>query len=90
MGRVEQRRAGAAETEGHRELLADRVVGRLLRDGTEVLTQRGGEAGVVAPGEKHVLGVVVEPRELAHEVADVRADAEVVQLAHVDRDSHHL
>ena len=40
--------------------------------------------------EQHELGVVVDARELPQQVTHVRPDAEVVQLAGVDRDPHGL
>ena len=38
--------------------------------------------------EQDVFGVVIDPREAAQHVADVGADAEVVELSGVDRNAH--
>ena len=43
---------------------------------------------IVGPAEDHVLRVVIDPRELPQEVADVGADPEVVELSGVDADAH--
>ena len=44
---------------------------------------------VVRTAQHDVLGVVIEARQAEQHVADVRADAEVVQLPRVDRDAHY-
>ncbi len=72
----------------HVNLLAQRVVGRGFEHRPEVGPERRRNAEVALLAEQHVVGVVVEPGELAQQVADVGADAEVVQLARVDGDSH--
>ena len=46
------------------------------------------ELDVIGPAQHHVLGVAIEPRQLDQDVADVRADAEVAELARVDGNPH--
>ena len=43
---------------------------------------------VLAVAEQDVLGRRIDPRQMPQQVADVGADAEVVQLARIDSDSH--
>ena len=43
---------------------------------------------ILGPAEDHVLRVVIDPRELTQEIADVGADPEVVELSGVDADAH--
>ena len=77
--------ACAASENGSAELLADRVRPRGVDRRAEVLAERGRELAVRFLADQDVVGLAVESRELAHDVADVRADAEVVQLAGIDR-----
>ena len=44
---------------------------------------------IVRPAQEDVLRLLIEPREPAQHVADVGADAEVVELPRVDGDSHY-
>src|SRR6185312_16061536 len=69
-------------------LFGDRVVTRTIGDGAEVLAERGGHAGVARAREEHVLGLPVDRRELAKEIPDVGADAEVMELSRVYADPH--
>src|SRR6187551_2279079 len=69
-------------------LLAQRVVGRRLEDGAEVRPERRRDSEVGLRAQEDVLALLVEPRQVPQQVADVRADAEVVELPRIDRDSH--
>ena len=50
--------------------------------------QRAQRVDIVGTGQHDVLRLLIQPREVAQQVTDVRADTEVVELARVDRDSH--
>ncbi len=88
MRRVIEIDALAPERQRNPDLLGERVVRRRLDDRPEVFAKAPHRRVIVLPAEDHVLGVVIHPRQLAEEVADVGADAEVVQLAGVDADAH--
>ncbi len=74
----------------HMDLLAQRVVRRRFEDGAEVGTELRRYVEVRVLAEQHVLAVVIDPREVPQEVADVSADAEVVELARINRNAHPL
>ena len=78
----------APQDPGHVDLLAQRVVGRRFEHGAEVRAELRGDAQVGLMAEQDVLGVAIDPREVPQQVADVGADAEVVELPRVDRDAH--
>ncbi len=85
---VEQRHAGAPQPPGHLDLLAQRVVAG-VRDHRPDPRAQVGEPGHVGGAAEHdVLRIVVEPHQLLQQVLEVRADAEVVQLARIDADPH--
>ena len=86
--RVIEIRPLAPQHPRHVNLLADGVVRRGFEHGSEVRTELSRDAEVGLAAEQDVLGVVIDARELAQEIADVSADAEVVELPRVDRDSH--
>ena len=88
VGRVEEVRPEAAQLERDREVLAQAVAGRGVHDRDEVLREVAQRRLVGRVAEEEVRGLVVELREVADEVADVRPDPVVVPLAHVDRDLH--
>ena len=58
-------------------------------DRPEVRPELAGDLDVLGPAQQDVLGLLIEARQPAQDVADVRADAEVVELARVDRDPHY-
>ena len=86
--RVEERDAFTPERQRDPELLADRIVARGFRHGPEILAERAKRLAVVGPGEHDKLGLTIEPRQVPQQVADVRADAEIVQLPRVYADAH--
>ena len=58
------------------------------RTGRKFGAERRQRARVLRTAEQHELGLVVEPRQLPQQVADVGADAEIVKLPGVDADPH--
>ena len=88
VGRVVEIRALTAQHPRHVDLFTNGVVRRRLEHGAEVRPELGRDAEVGFTAQQHVFGVVVDPREMAQQIADVRADAEVVEFARIDRDSH--
>ena len=88
VGRVEEVRPEAAQLERDREVLAQAVAGRAVHHRDEVLREVAQRRLVGRVAEEEVRGLVVEPREVADDVADVRPDPVVVPLACVDRDLH--
>ncbi len=78
----------AGERAGNRDLFGERVVARGLGDRTEILPERLHRLVIVGPAENHVLRVAIHLRQLAKQVADVGADAEIVKLPGVDADAH--
>ena len=88
MRRMEERRTAKAEADWDGELLAQRVIGSRLTDGSEVVAKRICEVDVVPSTKEHVLCILVEASQIADQIAYVRADAKVMKLTHVDSDSH--
>jgi len=86
--RVKEGHALAADRPGQRELLGDRVVAGAVRDGAKILAKGRNPGAIFGPAEQNELGVVVNPRELFEQVADVRADAKVVKLPRVNANPH--
>src|SRR6187549_352460 len=88
MRRMKHVRLLAAQRPRHVNLLANRIVGRWFEDGPEVRAEliRYAEVGLLA--EEDVLVVTIDPREVAEKVPDVGADAEIMELSGIDRDSH--
>ena len=70
------------------ELLGNGVVRRWLQHGAEVLAKRAGDDHVRLVTEQHVLVLAVDARKMPQEVADVGADAEVVEFSGIDRNFH--
>ena len=85
---MKERHAFAPERERDLQLLGDRVVAGRFGHGPEILSERRQRLAILGPAEHHELGLAIEPRQLPQQVADVGADAEVVQLAGVDADPH--
>ncbi len=88
MRRMEQVRAGPPQLQRDRELLAEGIRAGRFRDGPEVLSQFRDDRGVLLPAQHHELGGGIQPCEVAQQVADVGADAEIPQFPGVDGDSH--
>ena len=62
---------------------------RSIEDCLKLLAERGPEPlAVLRSAEDDELRPVVHPREMAQQISDVGADAEIVQLARVDADPH--
>ena len=88
---VQQMRALAREAERNPDLFAERIRPARLRrrrgssapSSLATSTSRG-------PAQDDVLGLLIEPREAKQDVADVGADAEVVELPRVNGDSHQV
>ena len=72
----------------HHELLAQRVRLRGLHDRREVGPEAQHGVPVLRPAEEDVLGLLIQARQVLQQVPDIGPDAEVVQLAGVDRDTH--
>ena len=85
---MKQRDAFAPQRQRNPELLGDRIVAGGLGDRPEVLAQRFQRRRIVRPAEQHVLGLAIQPGELAQQIPDVGADAEIVQLSRVNADPH--
>ena len=81
--RVEQGHAFASKGEWNGELFCDRVVARVRHDWTEVRAERADRVCVLGSAQQHEIGLLIEPCQLAQQVPDVRADAEIVQFAGV-------
>ncbi len=88
MRRVKQRDALPPQRERNPDLLRDRVIAGGLDHGPEVLAERSEGRGVRFPAQQHELRPLIDPCEMPQQIADVRADAEVMQLARVDADPH--
>jgi hypothetical protein len=63
-------------------------VARRLEHRPKVRSELRGHAQIRLLAEQDVLAVPIEPRELTEQVAEVRPDAEIMELARIDRDSH--
>jgi hypothetical protein len=85
---VKQIDAGPHQVEWDRELFGDRVVAGALDEDLEVRAERPGKRDIVEAADEDVLVAPALPRQLAHQVADVRPDPVVVQLANVNCDAH--
>jgi hypothetical protein len=88
MRRVEHVGVLPRQDEGYRDLFADRIRARPVDDGAEVPAQLVGGRAVPLLAEQDVLGLAIDPGQVAQQVPDVRADAEVTEFAGVDRDAH--
>src|SRR5262249_5497883 len=88
MWRVKQRDPLTPERERDANLFVQRVVGRRLRDGPKVFSERRQRLAVGRPAENHVLGLTIESGELPQQVPDIGADAEIMQLAGIYADPH--
>src|SRR5512132_2494237 len=86
--RVKQRDSLPPERERDANLFVERVVGRGFRDGPKVFSERRQPLAVGRPAENHVLALMIESGELPQQVPDIRADAEVMQLAGIYADPH--
>jgi len=78
----------SAQHPRHMDLLADRVVGRRLEDGAEIRPELPPHAEVTFVTQQYVLGPTIETCQMPKQVLRVRADAEVVELASINRDAH--
>ena len=85
---MEQRDVLTLERQRDLELLGDRVVGGRFRDRPKVLAERAERRSIGRPAEQHELGVMIQPRQLPQQVANIGPDSEIVQLAGVDADAH--
>jgi len=65
---------------GYRNLFGDRVRAGRHRDGAEVVTQLMLDAHIAGLAQQNVLGVMIEPRQLAEQVTDVGSDAKSCSL----------
>src|SRR5207253_11030205 len=65
-----------------------RIRRRALDDRAKRRTELGGDAAVLLAAEQNVLRAILLPGELPQQIADVRADAIIAQLARIDRNSH--
>jgi hypothetical protein len=88
MRRVEQIDASASDGRRDRNLFARRVMAGSFGHGAKVLSQLRCHPGVLRPAEEDVLRGPVDPGEAAEQIPEIRADAEIVELACVNRDSH--
>src|SRR5215510_12428712 len=88
MGCVKQIDTLAFERPGNLDLLRNRVVARLFRNRPEVLPKLRQGHLIFRTAEQHELRVVIETRQVPEQVANVGADAEIVQLPGVDADAH--
>src|SRR5215207_7907571 len=80
--------AFANEAERNRELLGNRVRPRRFRHCAEVGTESVRDLCVLRAAQDDVISLLVESRQAKQDVSDVRADAEVVELARIDRYPH--
>ena len=78
----------AAQGQRNRELFAHRVRIGVVRHRAKVRAERRGDWTIPFLAEQDVFGVVIDPRQDAQHVADIRADAEVVELSGVYRNAH--
>ena len=72
----------------NRDLLSNGILSRKINHCSEVRSKSLNKSKVVRLAHKYVFSVVVDQGELSHEITYVCADAVVVELAHVDGDSH--
>ena len=86
--RVEQIEPLAPHRERNRDLLGERIVPGAIGDGAEVLAERSRDAHVLRPRDEHIFRGLVDFRELAQQIPDVGADAEIVKLPRVDAYAH--
>lgn len=78
----------AVEHPGYVELFPDRIVGRRLEHRPEVRAELGTDLEVGLLAQQHVFTVAINACEVTQQIARVRPDAEIVELARVDRDPH--
>ena len=81
-------RVADLERERHAHLFGHRVVAGPLGHGPEIFAERRQRFAVFRAAEQDELGLPIEARQLPENVADVGADAEVVQLPRVDTYPH--
>ena len=86
---VQEMGAFAHQAERNANLFANRVRPRALGHAAEVRPELRRHVHILRPAQKDVLGLLIEPRQPAHHIANVGADAEVMELPRVDRDSHY-
>src|SRR6266581_4756427 len=88
VGRVKEVRPQPPQLQGDRNVLSQAIAPGVVDDGDEVLGQVA-ESGLVGGVTEDEVGrVPVEAREMADQIADVRADPVVPPLSRVDRDLH--
>jgi hypothetical protein len=85
---VQQVGSQPTELERDRDVLAQAVPRRVLDNGHEVLGEVAERGLVVMLAEEEVGGLVIQAREMAHQVPHIGADAVIAPLARVDRDLH--
>ncbi len=78
----------ARERQRNAVLLGDRVHRRRLGHHPEIRPQHVARLDIVRPAQHDVFRGAIEPRQLDQDVADVRADAEIAELAGINGDSH--
>ena len=81
---VKQVGALATQVARHRDLLADRVAGRRLRNRAEIVAELTDELTVGLTAEHDILCGLIDAREVPKQVPDVGADPVVAELAGVD------
>ena len=84
MGRVKERDAFTLERQRDAKLFGERVIASRFEHGAKVVAKRLDRGSIFQAAEQNELGVVIETRQLPQQVADVGADAEIVQLSRVD------
>ncbi len=77
-----------ARGDRNRQLLGNGVMARSVGHGAKVLAERGGNVHVLGAREQHIFSRAVDFRELAKQIPDVGADAEIMELSRVYADAH--
>ncbi len=88
MGRVEKVDAQSPQGGRNSDVLTDRVIGGSDPDGSEVRVEGADQLLVLPIAQEKILGLLVDARQVLDQVANIRADAEVVDLPDVEGDSH--
>ena len=88
MGRVEDVGPLAMQHPRHVDLFADRIGRRRLEHRPEVGSELAANREIGLVAEEDVFALTIDAGQMTQQIARVRPDAEIVELARVDRDPH--
>jgi hypothetical protein len=85
---VEERDSLPSERKRNPDLLGDGIGAGRLDHRAKIGPERSEVGDILSTAEEYELRVLVEPRQVAQEIPDVRTDPEVVELSGIDSDAH--